>query len=92
MSKRKLLIISFSNLKSDPRVKRQINYFKEFYDITTVGLADSEIENVTHIDVFSPFNKLNFIIPLPKLLLGMFESYYWNLEEIKLTLEKIVGK
>jgi hypothetical protein len=35
---------------------------------------------------------MNFIIPLPKLLLGMFESYYWNLEEIKMTLEKIVGK
>lgn len=92
MLKRKLLIISFSNLKSDPRVKRQINYFKDFYDITTVGLADSEIENVTHIDVFSPFNKMNFIIPLPKLLLGLFESYYWNLKEIKLTLEKIKGK
>ncbi|MEY3501173.1 MAG: group 1 glycosyl transferase, partial [Bacteroidota bacterium] len=92
MSKRKLLIISFSNLKSDPRVKRQIHYFKDFYDITTVGFADSEIENVKHIDVFSPFNKMNFIIPLPKLLLGMFESYYWNLEEIKLTLEKIIGK
>ena len=92
MSKRKLLIISFSNLKSDPRVKRHINYFKNFYEITTVGLADSEIENVRHIDVLSPFSKLNFIIPLPKLLLGMFESYYWNLEEIKLTLEKIKGK
>lgn len=92
MSKRKLLIISFSNLKSDPRVKRQINFFKDFYDITTVGLADSEIENVKHIDVFSPFNKMNFMIPLPKLLLGLFESYYWNLEEIKLTIEKIKGK
>ena len=92
MTKRKILIISFSNLKSDPRVKRQINYFKEFYEITTVGLADSEIENVTHIDVYSEFNKMNFIIPLPKLLLGLFESYYWNLEEIKLTLEKITGK
>ena len=92
MTKRKILIISFSNLKSDPRVKRQINYFKEFYEITTVGLADSEIENVTHIDVYSEFNKMNFIIPLPKLLLGIFESYYWNLEEIKLTLEKITGK
>ena len=88
----KMLLISFSNLKSDPRVKRQINYFKEFYEITSVGLADSEIENVTHIDVYSPFNKLNFIIPFPKLLLGMFESYYWNLKEIKLTLEKIKGK
>jgi hypothetical protein len=86
---KKMLLISFTNLKSDPRVKRQINYFKDFYDITTVGLSDSEIENVTHIDVSSPFNKLNFIIPLPKLLLGMFESYYWNLEEIKLTLEKV---
>ena len=89
---KKMLLISFSNLKSDPRVKRQIHYFKEFYEITTVGLADSEIENVTHIDVYSPFNKLNFVIPLPKILLGMFESYYWNLEEIKLTLEKIKGK
>jgi len=87
-----MLLISFSNLKSDPRVKRQINYFKDFYEITTVGLADSEIENVTHINVFSPFNKIKFIAPLPKLLLGMFESYYWNLDEIKLTIEKTKGK
>jgi hypothetical protein len=86
---KRMLLISFTHLKSDPRVKRQINYFKDFYEITTVGLSDSEIENVTHVDVSSPFNKLNFIIPLPKLLLGMFESYYWNLEEIKLTLEKL---
>jgi len=61
MSHPKLLIISFSNLKSDPRVKRQINYFNDFYEITTIGLADSEIENVTHIDVFSAFNKMNQI-------------------------------
>ena len=89
---KKMLLISFSNLKIDPRVKRQINYFKDFYEITTVGLADSEIENVTHIDVFSLYNKIKFMIPLPKLLFGMFESYYWNLEEIKLTLEKTKGK
>lgn len=91
MQQQKLLIISFSNLKSDPRVKRQINYFKEFYEITTIGLADSEIENVKHIPIFAPFNKLNFVIPLPKLLMGMFESYYWNLEEIKQTIEKTNG-
>lgn len=88
---KKMLLISFSNLKSDPRVKRQINYFKEFYEITTIGLADSEIENVKHIPIFAPFNKLNFVIPLPKLLLGLFESYYWNLEEIKQVIEKTNG-
>jgi hypothetical protein len=85
MSKQRLAIISYSDLKSDPRVKRQINFFKPFFEITTIGFQDSEIEGVSHLDVSSPLNKWKFILPLPKLLLGLFDSYYWNLGENKRT-------
>jgi hypothetical protein len=76
MSKQKVAIISYSDLKCDPRVKRQINFFKPFFEITTIGFQYSDIEGVSHLDVSSPHNKWKFILPLPKLLLGLFDSYH----------------
>ena len=42
----KILIIAFTDLKNDSRVYRQIDFLKEKFKITTVGLKNSEIENV----------------------------------------------
>lgn len=41
-----ILIISISNLKSDPRVVRQIEFLKDNYSITAFGLSNPEIEGV----------------------------------------------
>ena len=42
---KKLLVISFTDLKKDPRVRRQIAFLKDFYEISAIGLSDPEIEN-----------------------------------------------
>ncbi len=42
----RVCIISFSDLKSDPRVRRQICALKHRYDVTTLGLKKSEINGV----------------------------------------------
>ncbi len=43
---KKLLIISFTDQKMDPRVNRQIRFLKDKYKVSTVGLKSAEIDNV----------------------------------------------
>jgi hypothetical protein len=45
-AKRKVCIISFSDLGSDPRVCRQIFALKDRYDVTALGLKRSEIKGI----------------------------------------------
>lgn len=47
----KLLIISFSELKSDARLLKQIAGFAEDYEVTTCGYGISPDERVTHIQL-----------------------------------------
>ncbi|MEJ2306310.1 MAG: hypothetical protein P8Y30_01980, partial [candidate division WOR-3 bacterium] len=61
--KRKICVISFSNLRNDPRVRRQILTLKDKYDITTLGLEKSEIEGVNE-----------FILPDSRTFIGRIDS------------------
>ncbi|MCX6163713.1 MAG: hypothetical protein NTU73_02440 [Ignavibacteriae bacterium] len=56
--KKKILIISASDLKNDPRVYRQIEFLKNNYNVSTLGLKDSKIENVRFFKL--EFNKSFF--------------------------------
>lgn len=81
---RKILIISFSNLKTDPRVNRQIRFLNSFYEITTIGFNSSEIEGVTHHTIQPKQKSLTEkIISAAKLLLHFYPSYYFTLDYIK---------
>ena len=44
--RKKALIFCFSNLASDPRVRKQIFALRNSYDIITVGYSESKIEHV----------------------------------------------
>ena len=57
----KIAIISFSNLKNDPRVKRQIKYLSKSYQVLAIGWANPEIEHVDFIDISYRLNKLHLI-------------------------------
>jgi len=61
MSK-KILIVSFSNLKKDPIVYRQINYLKQRYTIYTAGNASSELNSVEFISLSSTGLKSNSLV------------------------------
>lgn len=47
----RLLILSFSPLRRDPRVLRQIRHFAPLCDVTTVGYGESPDERVRHIEI-----------------------------------------
>ena len=48
---KKIIIISFSDLKNDPRVNRQIRHLSKRFNVVTLGLKDPEIKGVTFIPV-----------------------------------------
>lgn len=61
--KRKVCVISFSDLGSDPRVRRQLFALKDRYDMTALGLNKSEIEDISE-----------FIIPDTRTFWGRTDS------------------
>lgn len=78
-NKKKILIISASDLKNDPRVYRQIEFLKDDYDIKTFGLNDPEIEGVKFVKF--RFNKSvlsRLVILFFRLfrLYGIFEKFW----------------
>jgi glycosyltransferase involved in cell wall biosynthesis len=75
---KKIIIISFTDLKNDPRVNRQIRHLSKRFAVTAFGLKDPQVENVT----FKPVT-LNYAASLEKkikekslLLLRRFNRYF----------------
>ncbi len=74
-----ILIISFSQLAIDSRVKRQICFLKDKYAVTAAGYGSSNIPGINHIPLESRHCTLfQKAINATKLLSRQFESYYWN--------------
>jgi glycosyltransferase involved in cell wall biosynthesis len=76
MGKRNILIISFSDLKNDPRVRRQISCLLEYYNITAVGLRDAEIQGVEFLPAVYETGKLGTFRKACLLKARRFEQYY----------------
>ena len=89
-TKKKLLIISFSCLHRDPRVLRQIKVLSEHYNITAAGYTDPSISDYLvnkdikwlplEKEIMTPLIKIKKVIQLK---LGLFKSYYNELEPVK---------
>jgi len=89
---KKILIISFSVIHSDPRVMRQICLLESRYTITVAGFGQNPDAAVEFIDLTRPLTSLLTKVRWGvKLLLGFFESYYWNRVEVRSAQEKING-
>ncbi len=73
-----ILIISFSNLKNDPRVYRQILFLKEHYQVIAAGLADPEIPGVEFIPcTLTKKSLLSRVIKAFLLLTKQYQHFYW---------------
>ena len=46
-----ILVISYSNLATDPRVNRQIRWLNEFYHVIAAGLTDPSVPGVRFISL-----------------------------------------
>jgi glycosyltransferase involved in cell wall biosynthesis len=79
----RILVISFSDLQRDPRVRRQINALRQEHTITTVGLGDPQIAGVGFIScALAPRTLARKIMEAAELALHRYEQYYWSLPQV----------
>jgi hypothetical protein len=76
---RKVLILSFSDLSTDPRVNRQISIFSKVYKVYAAGYNCPKLEGITFINLIPKFNSvLKKIGKLLLLISQQFHSGYWD--------------
>jgi glycosyltransferase involved in cell wall biosynthesis len=71
-NRKKILILKFSNISNQPRICRQIEFLKDYYDIYTAGFKG----------VDTPHIKKHFKIKIPFLPFGLCEKLLWNVNAV----------
>lgn len=80
----KILIISFSKIKTDPRVRRQLSLLKDDFELVVAGFGPLQIPGISMVSL--PEEKQSFIhkaIKAMHLLSGAFLQYYWSIPAVK---------
>lgn len=80
MSKPSILILSFSPLYRDARVLKQINLFKDRYEVTTCGYGPTPVEGVRHIEI--PMEKGMWDLNGRYITLRLYNRVYWDLDGV----------
>ena len=87
VGKKRILTIAFSDLKSDPRVNRQLLFLKTWdgMEITAAGFSDPEIRGTEFIKVTQakPRSLGGKLYGAFILMLGLFGRFYWANESVK---------
>lgn len=83
-----IVIISFSDLATDPRVNRQVRFLSDQYRVIAVGLGDPHAENVQFIQVVKKRLVLYLLSSL-RLLFQPYESWYWSQRQVRDGLQKL---
>lgn len=79
-----ILILSFSTIRSDPRVMRQVRLLETDTRLIVAGYGDPPDAACEFLTIKRPPSKIaNKLMWSAKLLLGRFESYYWKRPEVE---------
>jgi len=84
-----MLILAFSQLERDPRVKRQLLTLQDKYDITVVGRGDPHVDGVTVLslptsdDTWLLARKLQYAVRQVAFRLRRYSISYWRLPHIR---------
>ena len=85
-----ILIISFTDLENDPRVKRQIKHLKNKFNIITIGRAHSKSGEIKFIEIRPGFRTLfDRLMRSIKYKLRQFETIYWTLYDFKSVINEL---
>jgi glycosyltransferase involved in cell wall biosynthesis len=86
-------VISFTNLKSDPRVRRQLDALRSHYSILACGTADPELDGVRFIGCSRARRTLlQKAVEARDLLVRRYESHYWQLPHVRELRSKLAGQ
>jgi hypothetical protein len=92
-SMKSILILSFSVIKSDPRVMRQVRLLEGKYRVTVSGFGPGPDADIEFIEITKPqVSFLQKAIWAIKLFSRLFENYYWNLPQVRNGFEAIQGR
>jgi hypothetical protein len=87
-----VLIISFSSLDKDPRVRRELFFLKDFFTVTAAGYTDPKIAGVDFIPVDQTVNKFEILRGLAKKIFRLYEYHYWAQKEVVNTIPRLEGR
>jgi glycosyltransferase involved in cell wall biosynthesis len=93
MAKPTLLVLSFSNLATDPRVNRQLRLLAAGFRVTAAGFADPGIAGVEFVALPSRTKSLrDRLLAATRLKLRQFTRYYWNIDSAHAAREALRGR
>ena len=72
------LVISFSDLASDPRVDRQVRVLRSRHKVVAAGLTPSRYSDVEFIDISTPRTVFGRFLWLTRLVFRRYEAAYWK--------------
>jgi hypothetical protein len=79
-----VLVISFTDLKRDPRIRRQIEVLRTQYSVIAAGTGDPEFPDVYFVGCTRPAQPIAARISDGiKLLLRRYESYYCGMKHVQ---------
>lgn len=91
MPRPRLLILSFSGIAADPRVRKQVALFSPEYDVVTVGYGHAPDGVVEHVEVPRSIDPLrpNFRHLMALLALRRYRRVYFGSRRVKYVLEHV---
>ena len=76
-----LLIVSISKIVSDPRVLKQVQLFRDVYDVSTCGQGPAPEGVVRHFEL--PADARGWVDDKASVLLRRYARGYWNIQAVK---------
>jgi len=90
MGKKKILILSFSPLHSDPRVYRQIMFLKDKYELIAAGFSAPAIDGVQFASIEHKLPNLIWkMSAILDLKTSRYEDYYWSIYSVRSAWSKL---
>jgi len=85
-----LLILSFSPIRSDPRVLKQVELFRDRYDVTTCGYGDAPDGVVEHIEI--PRELRAWVDDKLAIATRRYSRAYWGMQAVADAKTKLAGR
>lgn len=89
----RVLILSFSDLSRDPRVRRQLHLLREEHTVTAAGFVDPCLPGVRFVDVSgAKKTSVQRIMAAARLAARRHAGYYWNVGYVRHAADALQGE
>ncbi len=87
-----LLIVSFSDIYRDTRVLKQIDLFRDSYDITTCGYGHSPRDWVTHLEIPRGESRAIVLVRAALIRAHLYSMAYWITPSVRRAHRELRGR